>query len=143
MTKQLLLGLLALAFAAPAFADDSAAASGLGQAHPAAPDVSASPDWAVYTFQSGDTRFVQINDPAGNVRGAFAYANGHALVLPMGDPARVVVEDGGAAAAGAAAGSQLVYRNDAVQVTAVPQDDGVVLMVAPDCHGDPVECSTH
>lgn len=129
-----LAGLLAPAIAFAA----KPAASGLGQAWPNAPDLSASPRWHVYAFERDGIRYVQINDARGAVRGAFATTNGVFLVLPMGSGGSV---DIGAAGQSPAQG-ETIYSDGDVQVTAAPQPNGVHFNAVPVCK-DPVECSTH
>ena len=123
---------------APAFAFAAQPASGLGQAWPNAPDLSVSPRWHVYAFERDGIRYVQINDARGAVRGAFATANGVFLVLPMGTAG----VDVGSAAQPSALG-ETVYRDGDVQVTAAPQANGVLRLLAEPVCKDPVECSTH
>lgn len=115
--------------------------SGLGQAWPNAPDVSASPHWHVYVFQRDGVRFVQVNDLNGRVMGAFATAGGQFLVLPMGAGASLSVAPAGSAVP---ANSELVYSDGTVQLTAAPAADGSLNLRAFDLPcTDPVECSTH
>ena len=131
---------LVFLLALPASVIAAEPASGLGQAWPNAPDLSASPRWHVYAFERDGVRFVQINDAAGHVRGAFATAGGQFLVLPMGTGATVTV----AADATAPAAGETVYRDDTVQVTASTLADGTLgLRAAQMPCTDPVECSTH
>src|SRR5690348_11014411 len=108
------MGLSASAMAAPT-------STGLGQAWPNARDVSASAHWHVYTFSSNGVRYVQVNDLDGNVRLAFATANGQFLVLPMGrDARRVSTPQQTAPASGTAvplaAYAETVYRDSHVQL---------------------------
>ncbi|WP_346949453.1 hypothetical protein [Dyella sp.] len=115
--------------------------SGLGQAWPNAPDVSASPHWHVYVFERDGVRFVQINNLNGRVMGAFATAGGQFLVLPMGSGAGLSVAPAGSAVP---AGGELVYNDGTVQLTAAPAADGSHNLRAFDLPcTDPVECSTH
>ncbi|MGC1550667.1 MAG: hypothetical protein WA777_19270 [Rhodanobacter sp.] len=57
---------------------------GLGQAWPNAQDVSRSSQFHVYVFVRDGVRYIQVNDLGGNIRVAFATANGQFLVLPTG-----------------------------------------------------------
>lgn len=130
----------ALLALAPLAAQASEPASGLGQAWPNAPDLSASPRWHVYVFQRDGVRFVQVNDLNGRVLGAFATAGGQYLVLPMGTGATLTA---GPADAAPTTG-ETVYRDDTLQVTATPATDGSLRLRAADTPcTDPVECSTH
>src|SRR5579875_2837948 len=76
-------GLVAMGLSVSAWAAQPPS-MGLGQAWPNAQDVSASTHWHVYVFANNGVRYVQVNDLNGNVRAAFASANGQFLVLPMG-----------------------------------------------------------
>lgn len=136
--RRVLSGLL-LALALPAGAHAAQPASGLGQAWPNLPDRGASPRWHVYAFDRDGVRFVQINDAAGRVLGAFATAGGQFLVLPMGTGATLTVESGTAPVTG-----ETVYRDGNVQVTATTSADGTPRFRAANAPcNDPVECSTH
>lgn len=131
---------LALLLALPAGVFAAEPASGLGQAWPNAPDLSASPRWHVYAFDRDGVRFVQINDEAGRVRGAFATAGGQFLVLPMGSGATVTASPNAAAPST----GETVYDDGTVRVTASTASDGTLqLRAALDPCKDPVECSTH
>jgi hypothetical protein len=135
------LGVLASMYGGQAMASGPAttAVTGLGQAWPNAPDVSASPHYHVYVFQKQGVRYVQINDAAGTVRGAVALVGGEALDLPIGvdaNPWQPVSEDAAPAA------GEAVYRDDAVTITAAPQSNGSVrLLLAPGNCDDPSKCS--
>jgi len=131
--------LLALVLS-PLAAHAADSASGLGQAWPNAPDVSASPRWHVYVFERDGVRFVQVNDANGRVLGAFATAGGQFLLLPMGTGANLSI----AAAGTTPTTGETVYTDGTVQVTATAAADGSLNLRANDmpCN-DPVECSTH
>ncbi|WP_250901778.1 MULTISPECIES: hypothetical protein [unclassified Dyella] len=132
--------LFALALA-PLAVQAAPQSSGLGQAWPNAPDVSASPHWHVYVFERDGVRFVQVNDVNGRVMGAFATAGGQFLVLPMGIGASLSVAPAGSAVP---ANGELVYSDGTVQLTAAPAADGSLKLRAFDLPcTDPVECSTH
>jgi hypothetical protein len=132
-------GLLSLGLAGAAKA--AAPSTGLGQAWPNAPDVSASPHWHAYVFEKDGVRYIQVNDLAGHVRGAFATAQGQYLVLPIGSDAATAtatefpVVDGDA---------EKVYDDGSTQVTAAAQVDGTTLLqvnaVLAGCD-DPQACS--
>ena len=131
--------------------------TGLGQAWPNAQDVSASSHWHVYVFATNGVQYFQVNDVRGNVRVAFAAANGQFLVLPMGrDAQRISTPQQPLAANNAAVPlssyAETVYRGAGVQLTAVPMSDGTTtFMAAPatttytvtaPCD-DPAVCNTH
>lgn len=128
--KQLLpLAMLAVAgFCTSAWAQQ--AASGLGQSWPNAPDVSSSPNWHVYVFESDGIRYVQVNDLNGKVRGAFATAGGQFLRLPMGADAQRVATPQQPLESSKAASGETVYRDNAVQVQVAPQANGNVQLNA-------------
>jgi len=101
--------------------------TGLGQAWPNAPDVSTSPRWHAYVFEKDGIRYIQINDLAGHVHGAFATANGQYLVLPIGsDAATATATD----AASTDTGAETVYDDGSTQVIAAVQADGTTLLSA-------------
>lgn len=130
--------------------------TGLGQAWPNAQDLSASTHWHVYVFANNGIRYVQVNDLNGSVRVAFAAANGQFLVLPMGlDSQRLATpqqplstSDGVTALTSY---TETVYRDDTVQLTAVPLSDGTTMFTATasttttalaPCD-NPLDCSGH
>ncbi|HET6555443.1 MAG TPA: hypothetical protein VFG49_18085, partial [Dyella sp.] len=138
--------LVALLFAGAAGSAMAAqpAATGLGQAWPNTTDVSSSPNWHAYVFVLGGVKYVQVNDRNGNVIGAVGTSNGNFITLPIGAFAQLVSTPQQPAAvttdAQPAADAATVYQDDSVQVTATPQTDGTVrLMAASTC--DPVQCS--
>lgn len=146
--------LVVMGLSAPAFASQSG--TGLGQSWPNAQDMSASAHWHVYTFDNNGVRYVQVNDLNGNVRVAFAAANGQFLVLPMGRNAQQISTPQQDASVSATAVplpsySETVYRDGEVQLNAVPMSDGSTMfkatqptmLVAPGCDTDPAECNTH
>ena len=148
-------GLVVMGLSASAFAAQPLS-TGLGQAWPNAQDVSASPHWHVYVFSTNGVQYVQINDLNGNVRGAFATANGQFLVLPMGrDAQRISTPQQLAAVNNAAVPltsyAETVYRDRSVQLSAVPLSDGTMTFTAAPattlsavspCE-NPVECNGH
>lgn len=144
--RSALTGLIAMACSLPALADQPPA-NDLGKSWPNAPDVSASPHWHVYVFVRDGVRYIQINDTNGNVRGAFATANGVYLVLPMGRDAQLVTTPQDAPATqpdDASQQGETVYQDSSVQVTATPLVSGAVMLNAVatgNC--DPIECSSH
>ena len=108
-----------------------------------ATDVSASPNYHVYVFERGGTRYVQINDANGTVRGAFARTAYSLVGLPIGvDASRLATPDEPMPAPASTAG-ETVYRDNSVQVFVAPQPDGTMrlMMVGAECR-NPVECST-
>lgn len=103
--------------------------TGLGQAWPNAPDVSTSPRWHAYVFEKDGIRYIQINDLAGHVHGAFATANGQYLVLPIGSDAATATATATNAVA-ADTGAETVYDDGSTQVIAAVQADGTTLLSA-------------
>ncbi|MBB4126255.1 hypothetical protein GGR77_001545 [Xanthomonas translucens] len=61
-----------------------AASTGLGEAAPAATNLSVSPEWGVYEFSRDGITYVQINDVQGRVRAAVGLVGDTAWVMPMG-----------------------------------------------------------
>jgi hypothetical protein len=127
-------GLVVLGLSAPAFAADSSSI-GLGQAWPNAQDVSASANWHVYVFTVNGIQYVQVNDLNGNVRGAFAAANGQFLVLPMGrDAQRVSTPQQpltlSSSVVPLTSYAETVYRDGTVQVVATPLSNGATMFTA-------------
>lgn len=132
--------LIAVGMSATSMAQE-APSSGLGQAWPNAPDVSANPHWHVYVFARDGVRYVQVNDANGGVKGAIATAGGEVLVLPIGSDAANVTT--APAADNGSSSSETVYNDGDVAISAAVQPTGVVqLKVSTGCD-DPVECSTH
>ena len=119
------------------------ALSGLGQAWPNATDVSSSPNYHVYVFQRGGTRYIQVNDANGNVRGAFARTTYSLVGLPVGvDASRLATPDEPMPAPASTSG-ETVYQDNSVKVFVSPQPDGTMQLraVGGDCT-NPVECTT-
>jgi len=128
--------------------------SGLGQAWPNAPDVSASPHWHAYVFVLGGVKYIQVNDLNGNVLGAMGTANGAFIALPVGAFSRLAVpqsqsQSSASTDAVPAAAPTTVYQDGTTQVTATPLSNGTVRLDAADTGGngglscDPIVCSTH
>lgn len=116
--------------------------SGLGQQWPNATDVSASPHYHVYLFDRSGTRYIQVNDASGTVRGAFARTAYSLVGLPVGsDASRLATPDQPMAAPASTAG-ETVYDDGRVKVFVAPQADGTaqLMAVGSDCK-NPVECS--
>jgi hypothetical protein len=107
-------------------------ATGLGQAWPNSPDVSASPQWHVYVFTRDGIRYIQINDLGGNVLAAFATANGQFLVLPVGRDAQHVStpQHPLAATNTASAHGEKVYLDASTQITVLTGSDGSLVWMA-------------
>lgn len=123
------------------------ASTGLGQSWPNTTDVSVSPNWHAYVFVLGGVQYIQVNDLNGNVIGAVGTANGQFITLPIGTSAQLVSTPQQPAAmattAQPVAAPTTVYMDTAVQVTATPQSDGTVRLMAVDATCDPVQCSNH
>ncbi|MGN2246763.1 hypothetical protein ACFWZ3_08745 [Frateuria sp. GZRR35] len=130
--------------------------NGLGQAWPNAQDVSANAHWHVYVFANNGIRYVQVNDAYGNVRAAVGAVGGQFLVLPMGRDAQRISTPQQALPAGSTAVpltsyTETVYKDDSMQLDAVPMSDGTTVfsvapmttnaLVAP-CD-NPAECNGH
>lgn len=132
--------------------------SGLGQSWPNARDVSASSHWHVYAFNNNGIRYIQVNDLNGNVRVAFATANGQFLVLPMGRNAnsistpqqRAVTSNTVVALSDY---TETVYRDGSIRLEAVPMSDGTTsfqivrstasTQAVRSCDPDKEDCNTH
>ncbi|WP_236585589.1 hypothetical protein [Dyella sp. EPa41] len=139
-----LAALLFAGAAGPALAAQPAA-SGLGQAWPNTTDVSPSPNWHAYVFTMGGVKYIQVNDANGNVIGAVGTSNGQFITLPIGAFSQLVSTpqqpSAVAPTAQPATAPTTVYNDTSVQVTATPQTDGTVqLMATSTC--DPIQCST-
>lgn len=121
------------------------ALSGLGQASTSAVgDVSSSSNYHVYVFTRGGTRYIQVNDASGTVRGAFAVTAYKAVGLPIGsDASRLATPDEPLPAPAVTTG-ETVYTDGSTHVFVAPQPDGTMqinLMIG-DCK-NPAECSSH
>ncbi|SFT72372.1 hypothetical protein [Paraburkholderia aspalathi] len=136
----LLAGLLACALSAHA-APPVLASTGFGQAWPNAQDVSLNPHFHAYRFDRDGVAYVQINAVNGDVRAAFAYAGGIVLTLPMGgDASRVSIPD--RSAANTTSAGEMVYRDTHVQVSMIPQADGLHWAVQPALSGTGVTAAS-
>lgn len=153
--RALCAGLVVLGLSASAFAAEPPS-TGLGQAWPNARDVSASSNWHVYVFKANGIQFVQVNDLRGNVRGAFAAANGQFLVLPMGRDAQHISTPQqpvklASTVVPLASYAETIYRNGSVQISATPLSNGTTMFTATTATtttavspcDNPVECSGH
>jgi hypothetical protein len=116
--------------------------TGLGQAWPNAADVSVSPHYHVYRFVRDGIQYIQVNDLGGTVHAAIAAANGTVLVLPIGvDAAKAKSATAGTAAI-ASSMTETVYQDTNVSVSAIPQSDGSVQILAtPHTHAQTDTCS--
>lgn len=152
--RALCAGLIVMGLSASALAVESSG-TGLGQSWPTAQDISQNAHWHVYSFENNGVRYIQVNDLSGNVRMAFATANGQFLVLPIGRNARSVSTPQQKAATSAtavplSAYTETVYKDSNVQLDAVPMSDGTTTFtatstatVAPSCDDDPSACNMH
>lgn len=121
----------------------SAPTTGLGQAWPNAPDVSSSPNYHVYVFQRGNTRYIQVNDANGNVRGAFARTPYSLVGLPIGDASTQLATPDEPLPAAASATGETIYQGNGIKVFVAPQPDGSARMMAvPGECTDPIKCSS-
>jgi hypothetical protein len=146
--RTLVLALIALGMSGAAFAATPPAApsTGLGQAWPAATDVSMSTNYHAYVFVLGGIQYIQINDISGNVLGAVGTAGGQYITLPIGKFAQLVStpQQPATTSATPAASSSTVYNDGTTAVTATPMSDGTTTlkaMSAAACN-DPAICST-
>ncbi|MGF6494976.1 hypothetical protein ABIE56_003174 [Luteibacter sp. 621] len=128
--------------AGPALAA-SPAVTGLGQSWPNTTDVSSSPNWHVYVFVRGNTRYIQINDAQGVVRGAFARTPYSLMGLPIGSDAGNLATPDEPLPAPASTSTIEVYSGYGVKAYVAPQADGTarLMLVEGDCKNDPIECS--
>ena len=117
------------------------ALSGLGQSWPNATDVSTNPNYHVYVFERGGTRYIQVNDASGAVRGAFARTPYKLTGLPIGTDTLATPDEPMPAPASTAVES--VYDDGTVQLFVAPQTDGTarLMLVPADCKNNPVECT--
>jgi hypothetical protein len=117
----------------------------LGQATTTAVgDVSSSSNYHVYVFTRGGTRYIQVNDASGAVRGAVAVTPYKAVGLPIGsDASRVATPDEPLAAPAATTG-ETVYSDGTTHMFVAPQPDGTmrINLLIGDC-STPAECSSH
>ena len=139
-TRTLLASLVTLALGIGA-AHSQTALSGLGQSWPNATDVSSSPNYHVYVFERGGTRYIQVNDASGAVRGAFARTPYKLTGLPIGTDTLATPDEPLPAPASTAVES--VYQDGSVQLFVAPQTDGTaqMMLVPVECK-NPVECTT-
>jgi hypothetical protein len=142
-TRSLLASIIALSIGGVGVAHAQSAMSGLGQSWPNATDVSSSPNYHVYVFERGGTRYIQVNDAGGNVRGAFARTTYKLVTLPIGTDATRLATSDEPLPAPASTSGETVYHDDAVQLFVAPQSGGTMqLMLVPSNCKNPVECSS-
>lgn len=117
----------------------------LGQATTTAVgDVSSSSNYHVYVFTRGGTRYIQVNDASGAVRGAVAVTPYKAVGLPIGsDASRVATPDEPLPPPAATTG-ETVYSDGTTHMFVAPQPDGTmrINLLIGDC-STPAECSSH
>lgn len=118
------LGILLSCSSAAWAAHQTSTVQGLGTVAPGTQDRSLSPRWHVYIFVKDGIEYVQVNDTAGRVRAGFAASNGTHLVLPMGADAANVSTPEAPAAVGTVRGSELVYKDALITLTAGVSDAG-------------------
>lgn len=119
------------------------AVSGLGQQQPNATDVSTSPNYHVYVFQRGSSKYIQVNDAFGNVRAAVMVTPTGRYGTPVGSDAAQVATTSEPLPAPASTASETVYSDGTTQVSVAPQANGTarVMAVQAECK-NPVECSS-
>jgi hypothetical protein len=108
----------------------AAPSTGLGQAWPNAADVSVSPHYHVYRFVLDGIQYIQVNGLGGTVHAAIAAANGTVLVLPVGVDAAKAKSMAAGTTATASSAAETVYQDANVSVSATPQSDGSVQILA-------------
>lgn len=84
---------------------------GLGEQHPAAPDLAPDSAWNVYQFERDGIRYVQINDRDGHVRAAVGRIEDLLWVLPVGSDADRVSTPGNPAPEKATSIGQVIFRS--------------------------------
>jgi hypothetical protein len=136
--QTLLAGFAALGLPVIAAAQTAAPATGLGQAWPNAVDQSHNPHWHVYVFERDGVRYIQINDNNGTVHAALGQTADAVFALPVGVDAGDVTVTSLATDNDA---TSVVYQDEAISVTAVPQGDGTVQVTAMAGCSDPSNCS--
>lgn len=138
LRQTLLTAVVALSMTTVATAQQAAPATGLGQAWPNASDVSTSSHFHVYRFERDGIAYIQINDLQGNVRAAIATTAGVTFALPIGVDAQNVAVTTGRSPEDL---TQAVYQDDSLTVSAVPQSDGSMGIVAMAGCGSPAHCT--
>ncbi|ATD67266.1 hypothetical protein CNR27_07285 [Luteimonas chenhongjianii] len=119
------------------FPSDAHAIRGLGEAVPAAPSISQSPNFRVYEFEKDGVRYVQINTLDDEVLTAVGITKSGAFVLPIGSLSREevrVASRGAAATATRADGNcpcsaEVVFRDAHVTIVVVYGTGGQVIEV--------------
>lgn len=141
--KTILTTAIALSMVTVATAQDAAPAAGLGQSWPNAADISTNAHYHVYRFERDGVAYIQVNDLQGQVRAAVATTQNTAFTLPVGVDAQHVTVVAASTSASPDA-TQVVYQDDKLTVTALPQDDGSVSIMAmmADC-SDPEFCAAN
>ncbi|RDS80703.1 hypothetical protein [Dyella psychrodurans] len=137
LRKTILASLIASGLTTAAAARDAAPVSGLGQSWPNAPDVSTSVHYHVYRFERDGIEYIQVNDLRGNVRAAVAITQGVTFALPIGVDAQNVAIIQNTSPTDF---TQVLYHDDSLTVTAEPQSDGSVSVVAISGCDDPAHC---
>lgn len=135
--------LFASLIAAPFAVGAQQAMTGLGQSWPNATDVSLSPNYHVYVFERGNTRYIQVNDANGTVRGAFARTPYSLVGLPVGTGATELATPDEPLPAPASTTGETVYRGNGIQILVAPQPTGTArMMAAPGDCKDLGECTS-
>ncbi|MCW0398749.1 hypothetical protein NG829_08365 [Xanthomonas sacchari] len=101
------------------------AKTGLGEAAPAAANLSADPAWKIYQFERDGVSYLQINDIDGRVRAAVGRVGDTAWVMPVGvDADRVTVST-------SSMGGAVAYNSDDFVVRVVSGTDKLSWIVVP------------
>ncbi|MEE5091721.1 hypothetical protein V2H26_17185 [Xanthomonas euvesicatoria] len=105
----------------------AAATTGLGASRPAAVDLSAVATLHVYTFERDGIRYLQVNDPTGDVRTAIGWIEGTYWTMPIGiDAYRTKI-----LAARSRANGTVVYDGDDLTVLLQTLPSGNAWLVVP------------
>lgn len=144
-SRYVLASMLVASLATGAVHAQTAFATGFGQSWPNVTDVSTNANYHVYVFDRAGTRYIQVNDAAGNVRGAFARTAYSLTGLPVGSDAARLATPSEPLPVPASTAGVIVYDDGSVRIFVAPQSDGTAALRAAggDCKTDPTECSSH
>ncbi|QBH01367.1 hypothetical protein [Xanthomonas oryzae] len=105
----------------------AAATTGLGASRPATADLSAVATLHAYAFERDGIRYLQVNDPTGDVRTAIGWIEGTYWVMPIGidaDRTRIL-------AAGSRVGGTVVYDSDRLTLILQRLPSGNTWLIVP------------
>lgn len=101
------------------------ATTGLGEASPAATDLSVDPAWKVYQFERDGITYLQVNDFERRVRSAVGRVGDTVWVMPVGvDADRVSIATGSTIGA-------VVYNSEDFVVRVVKGTDNISWIIVP------------